>query len=341
MAQASPQAGNAEAWIAAMREGAFERAWEITDRDIAFAQRHGPAKHSGPRHLQRIWRGEPVGGRVLVRCYHGLGDTIQFARFLRPLRKMCQDVVLWCQPELISVMARVEGVDRIVALHDGDVGVPFDVDIEIMELPHALRVSRSDVASGEPYTPYIKWPIAAGARPVRGGGPAYRVGLVWEAGGWAERRSMRASDLSALAGIPGIELVSLQRGPAAAEARLIPVLDGSTPDIGELATLLCELDLLVSVDTMAAHLAGALGIPTWTLLHFDCDWRWPLREESTLWYPTMRLFHQDRPGDWTGAVRRLARELARSAQGRQGLSGPADHPGYECSDRRCPAGSAP
>jgi hypothetical protein len=315
VALACGEAGEAGAWIAAMRAGAFEQAWAITDRDVENALRHGPPKHSGPRHLQRIWRGEPIAGRVLVRCYHGLGDTIQFARFLRPLRSRCREVVLWCQPELMPLMTTVAGVDRVLALHDGDVGISYDVDIEIMELPHALRAGRPEIAGGEPYIkPYIECAAEKAAAPVPGADRARRVGLVWQAGAWAEQRSIQASELSPLAQIPHVELVSLQRGPAAAEAHLVPARDESTPDLGKLAALLCRLDLVVSVDTMPAHLAGALGIPTWTLLHAGCDWRWPPRAERTIWYPTMRLFHQDRPGDWAGVVRRVAEELAKFAQ---------------------------
>src|SRR5690349_12744662 len=116
----APACHGLEDWIKAMRAGDFALAWDISDRDLAEVQRMGRSKDEGPRHLQRLWRGEPLQGRrVLVCCYHGLGDTIQFARFLSPLRAIASEVILWCQPELLSLMAAVEGVDRIVPLHDG------------------------------------------------------------------------------------------------------------------------------------------------------------------------------------------------------------------------------
>src|SRR5690348_13438194 len=104
------QACETNEWIAAMRAGDFERAWSITDHDLARLIRSGRGKHVGPRHEQRIWRGEELGGmKVLVRCYHGLGDTIQFIRFARPLREIAQEVVVWCQPELVTLVSRVDG----------------------------------------------------------------------------------------------------------------------------------------------------------------------------------------------------------------------------------------
>ncbi len=106
-------------WISAMRAGEFERAWSITDRDVAVFRHDGDDKHKGPRHQQRIWRGEELRNRrVLVRCYHGLGDTIQFARFLPLLGERVRELTVWCQPELLPLIGRLEGVDRAIPLHD-------------------------------------------------------------------------------------------------------------------------------------------------------------------------------------------------------------------------------
>src|SRR5689334_13793249 len=111
-----------------MRAGDFARAWAINDRDLAAASH--PPKHTGPRHLQRIWRGEPlVDKHVLVRCYHGLGDTIQCLRFMRPLRDVACSVTLWCQNELLPLAERAAGVDRAFALHEGTPEADYDVDI--------------------------------------------------------------------------------------------------------------------------------------------------------------------------------------------------------------------
>jgi len=143
-------------WTQAMRVGDFARAWVIADRDLAALA--PPAKHTGPRHLQRIWRGEElVNRRVLVRCYHGLGDTIQFLRFMPALRMIARSVTVWCQPELLPLVKRMEGVGLAIPLDDGAPCTEFDADIEIMEIPHAIRVGRETV---EMHAPYLTLPAS-------------------------------------------------------------------------------------------------------------------------------------------------------------------------------------
>lgn len=293
-------------WALAMRRGAFESAWEIADRDLLAFRKSPTPKHTGPRHLQRIWRGESLRGkRVLVRCYHGLGDTIQFIRFIAPLREIALRVVVWCQPELISIIADVAGVDHVMPLHNGTLEVEHDVDIEIMELPHALRATPAMIAMRGPY-------LRAGAAPAT---PAARgrgelsIGLVWQAGDWDQRRSVPARDLARLAGFPGIKLYSLQRGPSSADRHMIPAKDMSTPDLRALADLIAGLDLVICVDTMIAHLCGALGCEAWILLHADCDWRWSPELPHSIWYPSLRLFHQRKAGKWSEVIDEVAKAL--------------------------------
>jgi hypothetical protein len=300
-AGASPSnssSSDADDWVSAMRAGDFERAWAIGDRDLARLSRSGLGKHTGPRHLQRIWRGEALDDRhVLVRCYHGLGDTIQFARFLPALRRRIREMTLWCQPELLSLIGSAESVDRAIPLHDGTPDAEFETDIEIMEIPHALRAERDLIqVSG----PYLTLPTGDFRRAVRAP-QGISVGLVWEVGDWDKRRSVPAPLLKRL-NRDGIRLYSLQRGAASTIAAGIGATDISTPDIVTLGHRICELDLVVCVDTMVAHLAGALGRPAWIMLHADCDWRWPVSGSNSCWYPTVRLFHQRVAGDWTGVI---------------------------------------
>jgi hypothetical protein len=280
-----------------MRTGQFERAWAITDRDLA-GEKVDCDKHEGPRHLQRIWRGEELRKRrVLVRCYHGLGDTIQFARFLPYLAEIAHGLTVWCQPELLPLIERVAGVDRAIPLHDGTPEVDFEVDIEIMEIPHAIRACRSLIERRGPYLTLPPRPVPRSF--VRR--EALGVGLVWEVGDWDKRRVVPAPLLKRLKG-KGIELYSLQRGTASGEADHIGAADISTPDIVELGYRMGELDVIVSVDTMAVHLAGALGYEPWVMLHANCDWRWPRRGGASLWYPRARLFHQRRAGIWADVI---------------------------------------
>jgi hypothetical protein len=297
-AAASESVRNEGDWIAAMRAGDFARAWAINDRDLARSCASRPEKHGGPRHEQRIWRGEDLRSRrVLVRCYHGLGDTIQFVRFMPALREIADEVIVWCQPQLLPLIERVAGVDRALPLHDGTPEVEFDVDIEIMEVPHALRAGDDLVAMRQPYLSLPQ----TGAPARLGLTGDLSIGLVWEAGDWDRRRSVPAALLGQL-GEEGVQLYALQRGPAADAAAAVGASDISTPGICTLGHQLRQLDLVICVDTMVAHLAGALGCPTWVLLHSECDWRWPASGASSLWYPSLRLFHRRSPGQWESVI---------------------------------------
>jgi hypothetical protein len=293
-----------------MRAGDFERAWAISDSDLTMLAY--PPKHTGPRHLQRIWRGEELRGKdVLVRCYHGLGDTIQFLRFMRPLRDVARRVTVWCQGELLPLVERTAGVDRAFALHDGTPEVDFEVDVEIMEVPHAIRARREQV---EMRAPYVSLPPAIELSLPQG----LAVGLVWEVGNWDKRRTIPPSLLGQLA-VPGVTLCSLQRGARTRELAEIGAKDVSTPDITVLGHLLRQLDLLICVDTMVAHLAGALGCDAWVLLHADCDWRWPSSESHSLWYPSLRLFHQRTPDNWDDVIGEARQALIARSAIRQGV----------------------
>jgi hypothetical protein len=241
---------------------------------------------------------------VLVRCYHGLGDTVQFIRFAAPLRKIAAEVIVWAQPPLVALLRTAEGVDRVLPLHDGTPDVASDCDIEIMELAHALRV---DARSIPRTVPYLFPPNPEDAMPASGG--ELKIGLVWCAGDWDPERSLPAELLSPLACLSGVRLLSLQCGSAAAESRFISAQDVGSYDIDRTAARLRRLDLLISVDTFPAHLAGALGIPVWLLLKAQCDWRWMEHCTHTVWYPTMRLFRQPRSSDWPPVIAEITREL--------------------------------
>lgn len=293
-------------WIAAMRRGDFEAAWRESDRILQERRAAGLTCWHWPRHLQFLWTGEPLAGkRVLVRCYHGLGDTIQFIRFAAPLRRLAREVVVWAQPALMPLVARAPGVDRVLPLHEGVPDIAYDVDIEIMELAHALRIAPDDLGRWVPYLRPSPSSLCAKPNPA-----ALAVGIVWETSGWDRRRSLPAQLVRDLAHIPRIQLLSLQVGPARAQAAAIGLADIAHDDITEAAARMRGLDLVISVDTLAAHLAGAVGIPVWTLLHADCDWRWMQDRSDSPWYPTMRLFRQHKSGDWNGVVTAVRDALA-------------------------------
>jgi hypothetical protein len=300
----APARTSDDPWMAAMRNGDLATAWAISDAVLRHRIESKQVCWNWPRHLQFVWRGEPLADkRVLVRCYHGLGDTIQFLRFLRPLRDIARHVTLWVQPTLLDLAAGAAGVDHVLALHDGSPEVEHDVDVEIMEIPHALRVT-----SIPNRVPYLRIPHAAQLEPQE---RVHRVGIVWEGGAWDPRRDVPLALLRRLAGLPGVRLYSLQGGPAGALAHAVPATPTDIGTIPHAATRILELDLIVSVDTMVAHLAGALGQPVWTLLHADCDWRWGRDSDQTAWYPTMRLFRQKIAGEWDGVMATVCEALAK------------------------------
>jgi hypothetical protein len=301
-------------WMCAMLRGDFATAWAISD-DVL--QRRGGRKATHlPSHLRWVWDGTPLAGRdVLVRCYHGLGDTLQFVRFAPALRRLARRVAVAAQPELLPLLASMAGIDALLPLDaPPKTGA---VEIESMEVPHVLRV---DLASLPADVPYLAVPLAhrrAARRLVAGHERLFKVGVVWAVGDWAPQRSLPFDVLAPLGEIPSVALVVLQRGPALrqlATAAKLPCFiqcDGTRGDILETAALLTHLDLIVTVDTMVAHLAGALARPVWTLLHFGADWRWLLEREDSPWYPTMRLFRQPAPGAWEPVLTRVAQELRR------------------------------
>ena len=290
-----------------MRRGEFAAAWAINDADLAARAAAGhPAVWHRPRHRQPVWDGSPVAGRrVLVRCYHGLGDTVQFVRFCRPLRLLAAEVIVWAQPSLCGLVATAAGVDRVIPLHDGAADVAYDVDVEVMELPHLLRADAATLAADVPYLHAT--PVAR--RPGR-----FTVGVVWQAGGWDGRRSVPVELLvGAMRDVPGVDWLVLQRGaePPAGFGTAAGADDGLAA-----AAVVRSVDVVLTVDSFPAHLGGAVGAATWVMLHADADWRWMADRTDSPWYPTARLFRQrpDRPGDW------------RPVAGRRGGGTAARHP---------------
>lgn len=288
-----------------MRDGDFVRAWHISDGILAQRLARSEAQAHLPRHLQNIWNGQSLAGKhVLVRCYHGLGDTVQYIRFTRTLRTMARRVTVCAQPPLLPLIASAGGIDDIVPLHDRDPDVDYDVDIEIMELAHALRIDWGDLPGSMPYL------NPSPERRLTTDPDRFSVGIVWSGGDWDTRRSIPFNELRPILQLPGIDFVSLQRGAARTQCISADILDASSEDVGAFASRLRELDLLVSVDTFAAHLGGALGVPVWLMLHSDPDWRWMSEGTNSPWYPTMRLFRQRRVGRWDDVIADVAASLS-------------------------------
>ena len=271
-----------------MRAGDLDRAWRVNDAVLAARDPVTRDDHRQPYHERWVWDGTPVqGAAVQVRCYHGLGDTLQFWRYLKPLRARARHVTVEVQPELLPLLRDAPGPDRLVPFDPARPLPPGPCDVEIMELPHALR-------SPPP-------PMALRVAPLPRAAPGSLIGVCWAAGGWDPRRDLPLPLLDALR--PFGTLISLQRGRDAA-GLLDPV--GGSMNLLRTAQLIASLDVVVTVDTMVAHLAGLLRRPVWVLLQHDADWRWMAGRSDSPWYPTARLFRQARPGDWPCVMAEVA-----------------------------------
>jgi hypothetical protein len=290
-------------WLTAMRHGDCAAAWHISDAVLRARQTRREDCSRWPRHLQYIWDGTPLEDRrVLVRCYHGLGDTLQFVRLLEPLRQRAREVTLWVQPSLLELLSTVRGIDRLLPLHDGTPQAEFDVDIELMEVAHALRIDLNSVAKRMPYID-----VSGGAtNATRSLSSLVNVGLAWRSGDWDAERSIPTSVLGSLARVCNVAFHSLQY-----PLETPPFKSGNLAckDIAQMAQAMTGLDLVITVDTMVAHLAGALALPTWILLADRPDWRWMEQRTDTPWYPTMRLFRKQ-GRLWEAVLDEVCSELA-------------------------------
>jgi hypothetical protein len=287
-------------WMRSMRTGAFADAWDFSD-EVLRSRAGKPCWHL-PRHQQYIWDGTPLHGKsVLVRCYHGLGDTIQFIRYMPLLKKVAKEVKVWAQPALIPLLKTAEGIDELWPLHDGTPEAEYEADIEIMELSHVFRTTIETIPSAIPYL-HVE-PLRAAPE------GKMAVGLVWRAGDWDERRSMTFEQYLPFFDVKDVEFVILQEKALEKGWREGFGTHPGDQNLYDYARTINGLDLLITVDTMPAHLTGALGVPVWTLLHSEADWRWMDERLDSPWYPTMRLFRQREPGDWASVINEVISSL--------------------------------
>ncbi len=288
-----------------LRAGDFAAGWEgLRWRKPEEARALAAIGVRGPE-----WDGREVAGRTLLLCAtQGLGDAIQFARYVPLLARAGGRAVLCCHEALHRLLAGLEGVGAIVA--PGDPLPPHDFWASLESLPRIFGTTGSTIPDAGCYLAADRGRAAAW-RAGWGSGPV--IGLAW-AGNPAHvndsRRSMPAASLAPLLAVPGIRFASLQRGadPAALGPNVIDLAPRLT-DLAEAAAALAALDLLVTVDTALAHLAGALGRPAWVALPYAPDWRWQLARPDQPWYASLRLFRQPRPGDWASVVAALAAGL--------------------------------
>ena len=294
---ADADACDAGRWQCLALLGRYEDAWAVSD-EIA-------ARTPGP-----FWDGQPLAGRrVIVRCLHGFGDALQMVRYAPRLRAQTSALTFEANPAIIPLLRACDGVGEVVTWDPPPTEPPgWDAQMEIMELPWILRTVPSP-------TPYLRAEkLAAGAetrelvRQLQDSGRP-RIGLAWRSSDWNPHRSLPLTVLSQ-AFPEGCDLYSLQQagGPELAAFPRIRNMEAAFPD---LAVRMAALDAVITIDSVLAHLAGALGLPVLLLLPFAADWRWGL-EAHTPWYPRARLFRQAAPGDWRAPVAAVREHLSRT-----------------------------
>ncbi len=266
---------------------------------------------------QPRWDGSPLAGRtILLFADHGLGDTIQFIRYAHLVREQGARVIVECPRLLLPLLGGFKGVDLLVA--QGDPLPPHDWCAPLMGLPLHFRTTSETIPATVPYLHadaalVEQWRRELAAR------PGFKIGITWQGNPDHvndRRRSIPLMEFASLAAVQGVQLVSLQHGPASQQLAAVsgrwPITDlgGQLDDVAgpfmDRAAVMKNLDLVVACDTSIAHLAGALGVPVWVALPQVPDWRWLLGRDDSLWYPTMRLFRQERRGEWGPVFQRMA-----------------------------------
>lgn len=298
--------------LARLLLGDFRRGWELYEYRWSRRNAPPPRPVAGP-----LWLGrEPLQGRSLVvPSEQGLGDTLQFVRYLPPLLARGAVVTLVVQRALKEFL---DGQWPSVDVRDWTKPVPAgDAHCPLLSLPRAFATELATI----PPAPYLRPPAAKTARwrqslALR---PGPKVGFVWAGGPGHQNDFQRSIPLSVFRecfrGIPG-NFYGLQKDIRPSDQAVLPAtpeltnLSGQIGNFADTAAIVANLDLVVAVDTAVAHLAGALGTPTWLLLPFAPDWRWLLGRRDSPWYPAMVLFRQPAPGDWTSVLAEVRRLLA-------------------------------
>jgi Flp pilus assembly protein TadD len=302
---------------ALLLSGRFEEGWIEHEWRWKTKQLSGDARNfSAP-----LWSGQAIGDRVLLlHAEQGLGDTLQFCRYVSAVVASAR-TVLEVQAPLVRLLSRLPGIIEIVAR--GDRLPPFDLHCPLLSLPRAFGTTLDTIPASVPYLAADR-ARAAEWRERLVDLDGLRVGLVWAGGrrlAADSRRSIIFDTLAPLGEVLGISFISLQKGEAADQAAdpprglLLHDFTADLHDFAETAALVDGLDLVISVDTAVAHLAGALGKPVWLLNRFDTDWRWLLNRDDNPWYPTLRQFRQPSPGDWNNVISAVRDALRRLANG--------------------------
>jgi tetratricopeptide (TPR) repeat protein len=277
--------------------------WKLKDRETY-------------RYSRPLWEGAVNDKTILLHAEQGFGDTVQFIRYAPLVAERCKNVIVKCQKELASLLQTVEGITQVFVKDDQ---LPeFDFHCPLLNLPSIFSTTISNIPSKAPYIACDSKSIAKWKDKLLQNGPGIKIGLVWSGNPKHKKDHKRSCSLemfSPLADVDKATYYSLQKGKAATEAddpaNGLKVINYTEDihDFTDTAGFIENLDLIISVDTAVAHLAGALGKPVWTLLPYSPDWRWMLDREDSPWYPAMRLFRQTEPGNWDGVIQHVKESL--------------------------------
>jgi uncharacterized protein (TIGR03032 family) len=306
-----------------LKRGQYAEGW------IEYEWRFPAGLVQRPKIPRPRWDGSPLNGRALVlHTEQGIGDVLQFIRLVPRLREQGGRIVLACQRPLHALLRTLPFIDDWFPI-DQQATVNFDIYLPLLSLPGLLEITEENLPRKVPY-------VFAQPERVRrwegrlAGLSGLKVGLCWQGSPTFRgdhNRSIPLEHYRALRQVPGLSLISLQKGPgeeqipAQREGLALTVFDDLDTEAAfvDTAALMQHLDLVITSDTAMAHLAGALGRPVWVLLGVGADWRWLLERSDSPWYPTMRLFRQKAPGDWSGVFAEVVAELQRVVAGEASL----------------------
>lgn len=291
----------------------------IGDMDRGFEEYEWRWKleRSPPRTLDKpLWDGSPLKGKtLLVHQEQGIGDMIQFARFIALAKERVGTVVVETQPEIARLMSTAAGADKVI--NRGSALPKYDVYIPMMSLARIFKITPETIPAA---IPYLKPPEEQSVQLPVSLDHQRQIGIAWAGRPTHQNDKNRSCEFShfiELLGIPGVSMFSLQKGGREADIKangcqaLVIDMASRLNDFSDTAALINQLDLVITVDTSVAHLAGALGKPVWVVVPFAPDWRWGYETTESPWYPSMRLFRQRRPGSWEQVfndVRKALRE---------------------------------
>jgi hypothetical protein len=280
----------------------YEHRWGAVEK-LRKSQRHFP---------QPLWLGQQSldGKTILIHAEQGLGDTLQFCRYLPMVKKLGARVIFEVFAPLMGILAELDGVDELVVRSKP---LPeFDYHCPLMSLPLVFKTTLDTIPAATPYLTAQPGRVARWES--RLGQSGFKVGVCWKSSDLIKERSIPLDCLARLSKIPGVRLIGLHKGEGEKELATLPKgvgVEALGPDFDsdgaflDTAAVIQCCDLVITTDTSVAHLAGALGARTWVMLPFVPDWRWMMEREDSPWYPTTRLFRQSAAGDWQTVVDRM------------------------------------